>query len=91
MSERELPMWDRTKVAAHLGVTPKAVSQFLTDSKDGARYEHNKFPEPDGYIGRGPWWYKERADEFTAWMQSRPGRGKGGGRPAHKSRIAPAN
>lgn len=76
---------DRAAVAAFLGYSVKSISQFLTESREGGRYFDNKFPAPDGYIGRGPWWDKDRKPEFLAWKARRPGQGRGGGRPAHKS------
>lgn len=85
MSEEAKPVMDRQDVAAFLGVTPKLISQFLTESKEGHRYERNPFPEPNGRIGSGPWWKLERKPEFLAWMAARPGRGVGGGRPSHRT------
>lgn len=74
-------MLDRTAVAAILGVKPKSVSQYLTESKGEGRYTKHPFPKPDGYIGRGPWWHREREQEIREWDTKRPGQGAGGGRP----------
>jgi hypothetical protein len=39
----------------------------------------NTFPEPDGYLGRTPWWYRSTV---LHWLQVRPLRGqRGRGRP----------
>lgn len=74
-------MLDRTAVAELIGVKPKTISQYLTESREGGRYAAHPFPAPDGYIGKGPWWRVERADGIKQWAAERPGQGKGGGRP----------
>lgn len=38
------------------------------------------FPEPNGYIGKSPYWRIERSEEIVAWNKARIGQGKGGGR-----------
>jgi len=35
-------------------------------------------PKPDGYFGATAWWYTKT---ITDWLKTRPGQGKGGGRP----------
>lgn len=35
-------------------------------------------PKPDGHLGRTPWWSPGTIEQ---WAASRPGQGKGGGRP----------
>lgn len=80
-NEEGMPVLDRTAVAAILGVRPKTISQYLSESKGDGRYVDRPFPAPDGYIGRGPWWYRRREREIQRWAASRPGRGVGGGRP----------
>lgn len=43
-------------------------------------------PEPDAMTdGRTPGWLPKREAEWRAWHKSRPGRGKGGGRPPKMS------
>lgn len=84
MTIREPPMLDRSAVAAILRIKPKSVSQYLTDSKPGGRYANHPFPAPDGYVGRGPWWRREREAEIREWERARPGQGAGGGRPRTK-------
>lgn len=79
--EETMPVLDRTAVAAILGVRAKTISQYLSESKGDGRYVDRPFPAPDGYIGRGPWWYRRREREIRAWASARPGRGVGGGRP----------
>jgi len=82
-------MLNRQAVAAILGeatgadrpLKDKTVSQYLVESREGGKYEKHPFPTPDGYIGRGPWWRREREQEIRDWAAARPGRGKGGGRP----------
>lgn len=81
MSDREKPMLDRAAVAAILGVKAKSISQYLTESKGEGRYAKHPFPAPDGYVGRGPWWYRDREQEIRDWAAKRPGQGIGGGRP----------
>ena len=79
-------MLDRAAVATILGVKPKSVSQYLTESKGEGRYAKHPFPKPDGYVGRGPWWYREREDEIRVWAASRRGQGVGGGRKRRASK-----
>lgn len=81
MDREERPVLDRTDVAAILGVKPKSVSQYLVESRPPGRYAKHPFPPPDGYIGRGPWWRRDRAEEIREWAAQRPGKGVGGGRP----------
>jgi predicted DNA-binding transcriptional regulator AlpA len=64
---------DQTAVAARLGVTRATIQRYR--SADRGKYG---FPEPDGMIGRTPWWKPETID---AWAANRPGKGAGGGRP----------
>lgn len=85
MTEQELPVLDRTAVAAILGVQAKTISQYLVESRGDGRYAKHPFPRPDGYIGRGPWWRRARASEIRIWAETRAGQGVGGGRP-RKSR-----
>jgi hypothetical protein len=77
----ETPVLSRQAVAVILGVQPKTISQYLVESKAGGRYATHPFPAPDGYIGRGPWWRRERESEIRGWAAARPGQGAGGGRP----------
>lgn len=56
-------------VAAMLGVTPATVSSYTA---------RGVIPAPDGYLGRTPWWKRRTIEK---WQASRPGQGKGGGRP----------
>ena len=88
MDAKELPVLDRTALAEAVGLgwTAKTVSEYLSYSKPGGRYENHPFPEPDGYIGRGPWWLPERVDEVRRWAEGRRGRGVGGGRPRKAKR-----
>lgn len=74
-------MLDREAVAAILSVKAKTVSQYLVESRPPGKYADHPFPKPDGSIGRGPWWKREREQEFRDWAAARPGRGRGGGRP----------
>ncbi len=74
-------MFNRQAVAALIGVQPKTISQYLTESRPGGRYASHPFPKPDGYIGKGPWWRLGREREIRKWAADRPGPGVGGGRP----------
>ncbi len=47
-------MLNRAAVAALIGLKPKSISQYLTESRPGGRYEQHPFPAPDGTIGRAP-------------------------------------
>ncbi len=81
MGGQELPVLNRDAVAALLGLKPKSISTYLTESREGGRYEKHPFPKPDGTIGRAPWWRPERKGELLEWAAKRPGQGAGGGRP----------
>lgn len=43
-------------------------------------------PEPDAMIGKSPAWHRSTVD---AWKATRPGRGKGGGRPRKTAEATP--
>lgn len=58
-------------VAARLGVQRRTVEAYRHHTQYG-------FPEPDGRLGRTPWWKPATID---AWQKGRPGQGRGGGRP----------
>jgi len=81
MSDKEMPVLDRSAVATILGVRPKTISQYLVESRGEGRYADHPFPQPDGYIGRGPWWHLGREKDIRTWAAARPGQGAGGGRP----------
>jgi hypothetical protein len=91
MSGKEPPVLTISEVAELLGsgVKPKTVSQYLLESraeigktvKRKGRYADHPFPEPDGRIGRAPWWLPSRRTEILTWAAERPGQGVGGGRP----------
>jgi hypothetical protein len=70
---------DTTGVGERLGIDAASVRRYSV--ADRSKYG---FPEPDGHIGRSPWWWSDRIDE---WAASRPGRGAGAGRPR---KAAPA-
>jgi predicted DNA-binding transcriptional regulator AlpA len=55
---------DRAAVAALLGVKPATITQMRAAGRN--------FPEPDGVIGKSPWWWEST---ITAWQKTRPGRG----------------
>lgn len=59
------------EVAARLGVKPRTVEAYRHHPQYG-------FPEPDGRLGRTPWWWPATID---TWQKGRPGQGRGGGRP----------
>lgn len=79
---RATTMLDQAAVAARLGVTPASVQRYR--AADRSQY---RFPDPDGYLGRTPWWWSTTID---TWAASRPGKGAGAGRPRRKPAAAPA-
>lgn len=64
-----------TDVGAILGVTRQTITQYLSDSRPGRRYQHHQFPAPDHHDGRRPLWSTTRRDELEAWANGRPGTG----------------
>lgn len=64
---------DTAAVADRLQVTPSTVRRYMM--ADRARYG---FPDPDGRLGRSPWWWSTTIDK---WVKGRPGQGAGAGRP----------
>lgn len=69
---------DREQVAERAGITAASVTRYLV---------RGDIPAPDRHFGRAPAW---RVSTIEAWLQSRPGRGAGGGRPrkqAHEVAI----
>lgn len=57
MSARE--QWTVPDVATHIKVEPSTVTSYRA---------RGQMPEPDGYMGRTPWWW---ADTIRAWHESR--------------------
>lgn len=64
-----LALLDLRGAAELVGVSYATMRRYRTQSD---------FPEPDAYLGQSPGWLPET---LTAWMDARPGRGVGGGRP----------
>ena len=67
-----VPQHDRlttAEVAVLCGWKPRTVAQNVS---------RGRMPPPSGHFGRTPWW--DRA-VIVAWLEQRPGRGAGGGRP----------
>ena len=60
MTDRE--QWTVTDVAAYLNVKHGTVTSYLN---------REQMPEPDGRLGRTPWWW---ADTIRAWDEQRPKR-----------------
>lgn len=77
----DLPVLTSEDVARILGVKPRTVRQYLSDSRPGGRYASHPFPSPAGRIGRWPYWLPEQAAEIREWDAGRAGQGVGGGRP----------
>jgi len=71
-------------VAELLGVKAATIRHYRADSLPGGRYETHPFPEPDGKVGSLVYWEQAREQELRDWADKRPGKGVGGGRPAHK-------
>ncbi len=59
---------DRDAAAALLGVRPKTIDSYR---------DRGIFPEPDGHVGRSPFWYPETLTGFVPPKRT--------GRPASKS------
>ena len=70
---------------------PKTISQHLYESRvqvgaarKPGKFVADPFPAPDDYLGKAPWWGREREAEIRAWFERHPRRMKGdgiGGRP----------
>lgn len=81
------------EVAAMGNVQARAISEYLTQSRDevgqGAKrhrgkYADDPFPAPDFRIGKAACWLPEREAEIRAWFERHPRTRKGvgyGGRP----------
>nr|DAQ80091.1 MAG TPA: Pyocin activator protein PrtN [Caudoviricetes sp.] len=63
MSDEQLAV---PEVAARLGLAVATVRAYRLEGR---------LPEPDGMVGRTPWWRPETID---AWQAARPGRGRAG-------------
>ena len=63
---------DTAAVAQRLGITPASVRRYMM--ADRAHYD---FPQPDGHIGRSPWWWSTTIDR---WRKKHPA-GGGGAQP----------
>ena len=50
-----MALWSVAEVAAYLGVTPSTVTAYRS---------RGQMPQPDGYVGRSPWW---RPETIRAW------------------------
>ena len=69
---QDVPQYDRlttAEVAVLCGWQPRTVAQNVS---------RGRMPPASGHFGRTPWW--DRA-VIVAWLEQRPGRGAGGGRP----------
>lgn len=51
------------------------------------RYADDPFPKPEGYVGKAPWWDREREGEITAWFERHPRRVVGDGIGGRKPRA----
>lgn len=52
------------QVAVLAGISPASVRRYRL---------RGRFPVPDGYVGRTPWWYRRTVER---WVASRPGPGR---------------
>lgn len=64
---------DAAAVGALFGVDGRTVSTW--------RRRYPDTPVPDAVIGPAAGWLPEREPEWRTWHATRPGQGKGGGRP----------
>lgn len=55
---------DITAVARLAGVEPRSISRYR---------QRGSIPEPDGVIGRSPWWYRSTIEH---WLATRPSSGR---------------
>lgn len=60
---------DITAVAERAGVTAATIRKYRATGR---------MPDADILLGQSPGWHPETIE---AWLQARPGRGVGGGRP----------
>lgn len=70
----------REQVGELIDVSGETIKAYQKQSTTGGRYASRKFPEPDGYFGREPYWFTTRADEIRAWSAGRERPGIGGRR-----------
>lgn len=75
MTQPAIPVLGLADVGDILDVGKKTISQYMSDSRPGRRYEGHPFPAPDGYFGKSPWWARGRRREIERWADERPGRG----------------
>ena len=54
---------DLTAFAARAGIKPGTIYGY---------HSTGRLPQPDGWLGRTPWWW---ADTVDAWLTNRPGQG----------------
>lgn len=80
-----------TDVADLLGIKPETLRAYRTHSAPGGRYEQHPFPEPDDRLGNNLMWKSAREPEIRDWAAKRPGKGVGGGQPAHKPKNTPVS
>jgi len=50
-----MALWSVAEVAAYLGVLPGTVPAYAS---------RGQMPQPDGYVGRSPWW---RPETIRTW------------------------
>lgn len=72
-------------IAELLGVKAATIRHYRAVSAPGGRYADHPFPEPDGHLSNVPYWLVTSDDKIRAWAAGRPGKGKGGGKPAHRT------
>lgn len=56
-------------IAALVGVEAPTIRSYVA---------RGVMPQPDGHLGRTPYWHRRTIHD---WLATRPGQGKGGGRP----------
>lgn len=60
----------RVEVAALAGIEPKTLDKYRERSRTPGVM---LVPEPDGYIGRSPWWYRGTARAWISTRRTTPG------------------
>lgn len=81
---------DLRALASRLGVTHETVSTYHTKAeahRKAGTPQPGDLPEPDLRVAGHPAW---KLEAIIRWERTRPGQGKGGGRPWERSKTSAA-